>query len=103
MLEQRLYLTGFRAQHLGQHLRRVAVPGQRRLQVIDLFGQYGVDDGLADRFLAGLVSGLECERQMLFDLDRSIIEMAQNTPTNPTVLRLTALYHNLVRKWGEPT
>jgi hypothetical protein len=38
LLEQRLYLTGFRTQHLGQHLRRVAMPGQRRLQVIDLFG-----------------------------------------------------------------
>jgi hypothetical protein len=41
------------------------VPGQRRLQVIDLFGQYGVDDCLADRLLAGLVSGLERERQRL--------------------------------------
>jgi predicted 2-oxoglutarate/Fe(II)-dependent dioxygenase YbiX len=39
---------------------------------------------------------------MLFDLDRSIIELAQLAPDGPTVLRLTALYHNLVRKWGEP-
>jgi PKHD-type hydroxylase len=44
----------------------------------------------------------DAERQMLFDLDRSIIEMAQAVPDSPAVLRLTALYHNLVRKWGEP-
>jgi PKHD-type hydroxylase len=45
----------------------------------------------------------DAERQMLFDLDRSIVEMAQTAPDSPTVLRLTALYHNLVRKWGEPS
>ena len=39
---------------------------------------------------------------MLFDLDRSIIEMAQTTPESAPVMRLTALYHNLVRKWGTP-
>jgi PKHD-type hydroxylase len=45
----------------------------------------------------------DAERQMLFDLDRSIIEMTQSGGTdNAAVLRLTALYHNLVRKWGEP-
>jgi PKHD-type hydroxylase len=42
------------------------------------------------------------ERSMLFDLDRSIVEMGQNAPDSAAVLRLTALYHNLVRKWGEP-
>jgi PKHD-type hydroxylase len=45
----------------------------------------------------------DAERQMLFDLDRSIVELAQTAPDSPTVLRLTALYHNLVRKWGEPS
>ena len=45
----------------------------------------------------------DAERTMLFDLDRSIIEMAQTAPDSPTVLRLTALYHNLVRRWGEPS
>jgi PKHD-type hydroxylase len=44
----------------------------------------------------------DAQRQMLFDLDRSILELAQTTPDSATVLRLTALYHNLVRKWGEP-
>ncbi len=42
----------------------------------------------------------DAERQMLFDLDRSIIEL---TPDSAAALRLTALYHNLVRKWGDPT
>ncbi len=42
----------------------------------------------------------DAERQMLFDLDRSIVEMGQ--PDSPVVLRLTSLYHNLVRKWGAP-
>jgi len=53
-------------------------------------------------WIQSMVKG-DAERQMLFDLDRTIIELAQTTPTSPTVLRLTALYHNLVRKWGEPT
>lgn len=44
----------------------------------------------------------DAERGMLFDLDRSISEMAQASPDSPAVLRLTALYHNLVRKWGAP-
>lgn len=45
----------------------------------------------------------DAERQMLFDLDRSIIEMSKENAESVAVLRLTALYHNLVRKWGEPT
>ena len=43
----------------------------------------------------------DAERAMLFDLDRSITEMG--APDSAPALRLTALYHNLVRKWGEPT
>ncbi|HXC57124.1 MAG TPA: Fe2+-dependent dioxygenase [Rhizomicrobium sp.] len=45
----------------------------------------------------------DAERALLFDLDRSIVELSQNAADSPAVLRLTALYHNLVRKWGEPT
>ncbi len=44
----------------------------------------------------------DAERTMLFDLDRSIMEMAQTTPESAPVMRLTSLYHNLVRKWGTP-
>ena len=42
----------------------------------------------------------DAERQMLFDLDRSIVELGQ--PDSASALRLTALYHNLIRKWGAP-
>lgn len=44
----------------------------------------------------------DAERAMLFELDRSIIELAQASPDSASVTRLTAVYHNLVRKWGEP-
>jgi PKHD-type hydroxylase len=44
----------------------------------------------------------DAERTMLFELDRSIIELSQTaTADNPALVRLTGLYHNLIRKWGE--
>ena len=43
----------------------------------------------------------EGERRLLFDLDRAIVELGQGSPDHPAVARLTAVYHNLVRKWGE--
>ena len=41
----------------------------------------------------------DAERSILFQLDRSIMELPQD---HPSVLRLTGVYHNLVRKWGAP-
>jgi PKHD-type hydroxylase len=41
------------------------------------------------------------ERAILFDLDRSIASLARDIPDNPNVARLTACYHNLVRRWAE--
>ena len=43
----------------------------------------------------------ESERRLLFDLDLAIVELGQGAPDHPAVARLTAVYHNLVRKWGE--
>ncbi len=43
----------------------------------------------------------DAERRILFDLDRAIVELAGTTPDHPSLVRLTAVYHNLVRKWGE--
>lgn len=43
----------------------------------------------------------DSERTLLFDLDRTIGELAQGSPDNPALVRLTATYHNLVRKWSE--
>ena len=65
LLEQGLYLTGFGAQHFGQHPCRIAVAGQGWLQVVDLLRQYGVGNRFGDRLFACLISRLEGERQML--------------------------------------
>jgi PKHD-type hydroxylase len=42
----------------------------------------------------------DSERSLLFDLDRAITELSQSVPgESAAMLRLTASYHNLVRKW----
>ena len=42
----------------------------------------------------------DSERQILFDMDRSIGELGAAQPADSAaILRLTAAYHNLVRKW----
>jgi len=30
-----------------------------------------------------------------------VMELSQSVPESPAVLRLTACYHNLVRRWAE--
>jgi len=44
----------------------------------------------------------DAKRAMLFDFDLSIIELSRDHPKHPSVVRLTALYHNLLRQWAEP-
>jgi PKHD-type hydroxylase len=41
------------------------------------------------------------ERTLLFELDRSIVELNRSLPDNPALVRLTACYHNLLRRWAE--
>jgi PKHD-type hydroxylase len=42
----------------------------------------------------------DSERQILFDMDRAIVELGATQPADSAaILRLTAAYHNLVRKW----
>ncbi|MGH6872878.1 MAG: Fe2+-dependent dioxygenase [Rhizomicrobium sp.] len=41
----------------------------------------------------------DSERTLLFELDRAIAELTQTVPGSQTLVRLTAAYHNLVRKW----
>lgn len=41
------------------------------------------------------------ERTLLFNLDRAIMQLGQSAPDQPALVQLTAIYHNLVRKWGE--
>lgn len=44
----------------------------------------------------------DAEREMLFDLDQTIQSLsAEHGFANPDAVRLTGLYHNLVRKWAE--
>lgn len=40
-------------------------------------------------------------RRMLFDLDTAIQQLAQAVPDHQAVLRITSVYHNLLRGWAE--
>ena len=40
-------------------------------------------------------------RTMLFDLDSAIQRLMVDVPNHPSVVQLTAVYHNLVRRWAE--
>jgi PKHD-type hydroxylase len=41
------------------------------------------------------------ERTLLFDLDLSIQRLAGEAPDHPSVLQLTGVYHNLLRRWAD--
>ena len=41
------------------------------------------------------------ERTLLFDLDTSIQRLAAASPDHPSVIQLTGVYHNLLRRWAE--
>ena len=41
------------------------------------------------------------ERTLLFDLDTSIQRMAAEAPDHPSVIQLTGVYHNLLRRWAD--
>jgi PKHD-type hydroxylase len=41
------------------------------------------------------------ERTLLFNLDRAIVQLQETKADETSLVQLTALYHNLVRKWGE--
>jgi PKHD-type hydroxylase len=43
----------------------------------------------------------DAARTMLFDLDTSIQELARDVPTHDALVRLTGVYHNLLRAWAE--
>ena len=51
-------------------------------------------------WVQSMVAG-EGEREMLFELDQSVQRLsADRGPDDPEVLRLTQLYHNLIRHWA---
>ena len=40
-------------------------------------------------------------RTLLFDLDTAIQRLGADVPAHPSVVELTAVYHNLVRRWAD--
>lgn len=44
----------------------------------------------------------DSERSLLFDLDMAIVRLRREVGDNEAVLALTAVYHNLLRKWATP-
>jgi PKHD-type hydroxylase len=43
----------------------------------------------------------DAARTILFDLDTAIQSLAADVPAHSSVIQLTAVYHNLVRRWAE--
>ena len=43
----------------------------------------------------------DAQRSLLFDLDTAIIKLSRDHPEHPSVVELTAVYHNLLRQWSE--
>jgi PKHD-type hydroxylase len=43
----------------------------------------------------------ESRRSLLFDLDMAIIQLGRDHAEHPSVVELTAVYHNLLRQWVE--
>lgn len=41
------------------------------------------------------------QRTLLFDLDLAIQRLAGEAPDHPSVLQLTGVYHNLLRRWAD--
>jgi Uncharacterized iron-regulated protein len=41
------------------------------------------------------------QRTLLFDLDMAIQRIAQDAPEHPSAMQLTAVYHNLLRRWAD--
>ena len=69
-------------------------------------GHYGahVDGALmySDALPQAVRSDLSAQRALLFDLDQSIQSLSGGRdPADPDLLRLTGVYHNLLRAWAE--
>jgi PKHD-type hydroxylase len=41
------------------------------------------------------------QRMLLFDLDIAIQRIGQDAPNHPSVVQLTGVYHNLLRRWAD--
>jgi PKHD-type hydroxylase len=43
----------------------------------------------------------DSDRTLLFDLDTAIQALNADAPNHPSAVQLTAVYHNLLRRWAE--
>ncbi|MGH9948614.1 MAG: PKHD-type hydroxylase, partial [Pyrinomonadaceae bacterium] len=41
------------------------------------------------------------QRTLLFDMDTAIQRIAAETPDHASVIQLTGVYHNLLRRWAD--
>jgi PKHD-type hydroxylase len=41
------------------------------------------------------------QRSLLYDLDTSIQQLTPAAPADPALVRLTGIYHNLLRQWAD--
>ena len=41
------------------------------------------------------------QRKILFDMDTAIQSLAENMPDDPSIIKLTGVYHNLLRYWAQ--
>ena len=41
------------------------------------------------------------QRTLLFDLDTAIQKLGRDAPDHPSVVQLTGVYHNLIRRWAD--
>jgi PKHD-type hydroxylase len=51
-------------------------------------------------WIQSMVRG-DSERAVLFDLDLAIQRLNRDTPDHPSIVQLTGVYHNLLRRWAE--
>jgi PKHD-type hydroxylase len=42
------------------------------------------------------------QRRLLFDLDMAIVDLGRQLAESPSLVVLTGVYHNLLRRWAEP-
>jgi len=51
-------------------------------------------------WIQSMVRG-DSERALLFDMDLAIQRLNRDTPDHPSLVQLTGVYHNLLRRWAE--
>ena len=75
-----------------------SVPCRETVPVDHWHGEYFNSDNLSGEPAMVRDDG---ERTLLFDLDMAIQRIGGEAPDHPSVLQLTGVYHNLLRRWVE--